>query len=381
MICLFFVVVQELFKPQEMYSSSSTKQIFEKLAHSSIMRLNKSSMDKLYDLMSMGFKRQILMAPSPQHYLVITLNHLETLKCLVDDPSVHELIQVAIDKTVLTYAALSNGQFLDLKHSLMRYLQDKKIKVSLFLQQSLQNPDGMLVLSQTGRLPVGTDLPGRIRYFENGAIVSTSSFDTPFAGECQTTSESIDLTCKLGLNVYSNPNSSGGAKPSGPMCMDSLLLAQRILSGAAPPSFSATDDDSAGPSSRAGPKSPGGPRSVSSPSGAVSQSAAKAELSMLADLLGMDRPGGSAKGGAAGGELRGFKINLFPDYGFDSKGGDEKAGGSDYTIINFDIDATADAKTMARYMEDLDLKDDYPAAAKGGDDDDDDLLALMDSAK
>lgn len=36
--------IDELFSPQEMYSSASTKQIFEKIAHSSIMRLNKSSM-------------------------------------------------------------------------------------------------------------------------------------------------------------------------------------------------------------------------------------------------------------------------------------------------------------------------------------------------
>ena len=40
--------ITELFKPQEMYTSSSTKQIFEKLAHSSIMRLNKQSMEKVF---------------------------------------------------------------------------------------------------------------------------------------------------------------------------------------------------------------------------------------------------------------------------------------------------------------------------------------------
>lgn len=37
----------ELFKPQEVYSSASTRQIFDRLAHSSIMRLNKNSMDKV----------------------------------------------------------------------------------------------------------------------------------------------------------------------------------------------------------------------------------------------------------------------------------------------------------------------------------------------
>lgn len=39
--------ISELFKPQKMYSSTSTRQIFDRLAHSSIMRLNTSSMDKV----------------------------------------------------------------------------------------------------------------------------------------------------------------------------------------------------------------------------------------------------------------------------------------------------------------------------------------------
>lgn len=36
--------MSELFSPQEMYTNFSTKQIFEKMTHSSIMRLNQSSM-------------------------------------------------------------------------------------------------------------------------------------------------------------------------------------------------------------------------------------------------------------------------------------------------------------------------------------------------
>jgi len=39
--------IRELFKPQALYSSHSTRQIFDRLAHSSIMRLNKNSMDKV----------------------------------------------------------------------------------------------------------------------------------------------------------------------------------------------------------------------------------------------------------------------------------------------------------------------------------------------
>lgn len=39
--------IEELFRPQELYPKKAVKQIFEKLAHSSIMRLNEASMDKV----------------------------------------------------------------------------------------------------------------------------------------------------------------------------------------------------------------------------------------------------------------------------------------------------------------------------------------------
>ena len=48
--------MDEVFRPQAMYSLHETRQIFIRLAHSSIMRLNESSMQKLFDLMLMGLK-------------------------------------------------------------------------------------------------------------------------------------------------------------------------------------------------------------------------------------------------------------------------------------------------------------------------------------
>lgn len=110
---------------------------------------------------------------------------------------------------------------------------------------------------------------------------------------------------------------------------------------------------------------------------------------MLADLLGLGGGGGSKDEPSDG---KGFRINLFPDGGFKDGDGDKGDG-----LIHLDIDATADAKTMSSYLEELDLNDDDTAdgkrsQAKGGggggrndanagSDDDDDLLALMDSAK
>ena len=39
--------MDELFKPQELYSKKALRTIFDRLAHASIMRLNAASMDKV----------------------------------------------------------------------------------------------------------------------------------------------------------------------------------------------------------------------------------------------------------------------------------------------------------------------------------------------
>jgi hypothetical protein len=104
------------------------------------------------------------------------------------------------------------------------------------------------------------------------------------------------------------------------------------------------------------------------------KSSAKAELNLLADLLGM---GVSAKDDSS--DAKPFKINLFPDNNFDDKGSGFKSSSAS-NFIAIDIDGTAGAKTMESYMADLKLRDDDDGKADGkGCDDDDDLLALMDS--
>ena len=75
--------VQTLFEPGDIYTPTSTRQIFNKLAHSSIMRLNQSSMDKLYDLMTMGFKYQMLGCSSPEEILTVTKRHLTSMRAVL----------------------------------------------------------------------------------------------------------------------------------------------------------------------------------------------------------------------------------------------------------------------------------------------------------
>lgn len=370
------VFLEELFKPQEIYSAVSTKQIFDKLAHSSIMRLNKTSMDKLYDLMTMGVKFQLLQCASPIQYLQITLRHLDGLERLVgSNTEVKALLQSASMKCIHLYSSLTYGDWLLTQQTLLQFFYGKRVKVSLFLQQNMQGNNGMLILSNSGNLPYMTERPGQIRYYENNKVVRTDYFHSDLRDRCTETTDLVDVNLPLGKDLY---NRSLGEEPSGPSnsfvdaarafaknpTLHAAYTPQRVNSGSASLLASVVSQSS-------------GAKASAKSTGEVS---AKAEWSLLAELLGAGTSKDSAKG-----EEKPFKINLFPNAAFQDKGtgdhaDDREDGGYDSNFIMFDIDARADAKTIARYMEDLDLKDvDYKAEGKQGGGDD--LLDLMDSIK
>merc|ERR1712227_298328 len=117
--------VAELFKPTEIYSPQSMRQVFDKLAHSSIMRLSTASMDKLYDLMMMGFKQQMLCVNHSEEIVFVTLNHLQRIRELVHTPPVLEIVDNTIQLVKETYSRFSQGDFCELRHILATFFQDK----------------------------------------------------------------------------------------------------------------------------------------------------------------------------------------------------------------------------------------------------------------
>lgn len=401
------VFLDELFKPQEVYTRASTKQIFDKLAHSSVMRLNKTSMDKLYDLMTMGVKYQLLSCKSPHQYLQVTLNHLDTLVDMVHTEGVTDLIHIATNRMIAMYSNMSNGNWLLLEQTLMDFFQDKKIKVSLFLQKDFQTLTGSFVLDNKGRLPYGTELPGQIRCYEDSNVVYTKTYPHELADKCFLANQILEQSWRIGYNVYSNVDEVERHQPIGDALhiespaksklsveQASKAFASNHISGSQSLSSPLRDDMSLR-------TVPGGvkdaPRNFTPAEAkpakhhsSVAKSSAKAGLSLLSDLLGIHD--GAKDGSSKDSDDKLFRINLFPNEAFlknddgddpDSynKSGDDSSSG--YIKIDIDASATAGTKSMISYMNDLHLDwDDSRADAKGNAvDDDDDLLALMDSAK
>lgn len=309
--------------------------------------------------MSMSFKKQVIGCASPQQLLHVTLMHLESVKIIVQDPVMVENIQGCIDRCISLYGNLSTGQWLLLRQSLLRFLQGKKIKVSLFLQQGLQTVEGSLVVNLGGKLPYATELPGKHRIFEGNTMVRCVPFYSPVSAlGCVESDDALDMDSCEGENVYMKGKDVSVAEAKSSRSSSSFVAASRVIlsrmhsSGFSAAAYRRAEMENATPQSKV----------VTHPT-----SSAKAELSMLADLLGM---GGST---AKESEDKPFKFSLFPDddYSSESK--------SSSNFIMFDIDGSAGSKTVQQYMDELNLKDE-PKSSKETNDDDDDLLALMDSS-
>lgn len=395
------VFLRELFKPQEVYTNRATRAVFDRLAHSSIMRLNKTSMDKLYDLMTMGFKLQTLHAVEPAQLLTVTLNHLDSLKALLSGVGpVRDLLDMAAAMSRARYEAMRPGELWRLKHALCRFFQDRRIKVSLFLQDGLQSMDGTLVLTFAGPLPVGTEIPGTLRYYHGhsgsaaagaagaggagaggragaagpGAASKTEHIAAlALPGAFTATAREVRAACRLGENIYAKDRSGAAASASNNAAnaaAGSGAAAASPSGGAAKPARPrgySSDSDASPAASALSPAAAAGGAALLSPSGGAGAASAsghsRASLDLLASLVGPGgAPGSAAAGGAAGAASASeFKFALFGDDGELAGSGGTDGSGGDANVIVFDA---ADASRLRGMMARLGIDDEADAHKK-----------------
>ncbi|CEG39414.1 Uncharacterized conserved protein [Plasmopara halstedii] len=193
--------MSETFKPHRMYSNGSTRQIFDRIAHSSIMRLNTNSMDKLYDLMRMGFKYQVLSCSSADELL--------------------QQVDQTIELFLTHFGNMKPADFYVLKQLLCRFFQDTRIKVSLFLQNNIQSTDGTLAIHHKGYTASGGKVPGIIRYFdalnrvEEEETFAISSAEGSIEAPNGSVLERNQINTELGFNINKICSSTSlGAKQS-----------------------------------------------------------------------------------------------------------------------------------------------------------------------
>lgn len=102
------LVLSRLFQQIGPINMSEIRSILERAVLSSIMRLDESSMSKLFDLIIMMFKYQIEAVTGPRELLLVTLNHIDFIRCMVIDPSGDE--SVAVLHRMLLHVRIARNQ-------------------------------------------------------------------------------------------------------------------------------------------------------------------------------------------------------------------------------------------------------------------------------
>ncbi|XP_061268486.1 protein OSCP1 isoform X1 [Bos mutus] len=326
--------MDELFKPQELYSKKALRTVYDRLAHASIMRLNQASMDKLYDLMTMAFKYQVLLCPRPKDVLLVTLNHLDAIKGLIQDsPTILHQVDKTFRQLTDIYGGLSAGEFQLIRQTLLIFFQDLHIRVSIFLKDKVQNSSGRFVLPVSGPVPWGTEVPGLIRTFNNkGKEVKRTEFKHGGSYVAAPKEGSLELygdrVLKLGTNMYSvnrpvETHMSAASKNLASQTQESI----------------------------------------------VPNPLAKEELNLLARLIGgmeIQKPSGPEPG---------FRLNLFTTDEEEEQAALTRPEELSYEVIN--IQATQDQQTnqeLVRIMGEFEITDQSRQSSSKGDD----WLAMMD---
>ncbi|DAA30969.1 protein OSCP1 [Bos indicus] len=326
--------MDELFKPQELYSKKALRTVYDRLAHASIMRLNQASMDKLYDLMTMAFKYQVLLCPRPKDVLLVTLNHLDAIKGLIQDsPTILHQVDKTFRQLTDIYGGLSAGEFQLIRQTLLIFFQDLHIRVSIFLKDKVQNSSGRFVLPVSGPVPWGTEVPGLIRTFNNkGKEVKRTEFKHGGSYVAAPKEGSLELygdrVLKLGTNMYSvnrpvETHMSAASKNLASQTQESI----------------------------------------------VPNPLAKEELNLLARLIGgmeIQKPSGPEPG---------FRLNLFTTDEEEEQAALTRPEELSYKVIN--IQATQDQQTnqeLVRIMGEFEITDQSRQSSSKGDD----WLAMMD---
>ena len=196
------------------------KSIFESLAHSSIMRLNTTSMNKLFELMLMTLKLQILRTRYPEEIYQIVINHfygvIEIMKMI--DPNDTELIDMlknAMNNFMNIYGKLNPYDYIILKSVILRFLQGKNVKVSIFIQENLQDTSSILYLPMN---EISPPFIGKLGVVKNISKGNEENFDLKLNNcfkENQNNNRMENFTTDLGKNMFAPnaPHFIGRIKP------------------------------------------------------------------------------------------------------------------------------------------------------------------------
>jgi hypothetical protein len=194
--------VHNLMTPQP--TNVDALSLFDRIVNVAAMRINAVSLKKLCDLSYVVCKRQILQCAASNQLMQLTLMHMERV-CEAVNMETKDLVRCAIDLVTRQYGVCSSGQWLQLQQEVLKYFQDCKTRAKPLMHNGAQEESGRIVLRNTGPMPLGAELPGEVRYFSGGRLLSTERLPPEMFRRryrCAVSDTSLDPAWNAGCSIY-----------------------------------------------------------------------------------------------------------------------------------------------------------------------------------
>ncbi|CAD1473901.1 unnamed protein product [Heterotrigona itama] len=137
-------ILSSVFEEKPLTKISLLRSTLECVVLSSIMKLDKSSMNKLFDLMIMMVKYQLIAATGPVEVVLLTLNHTDAMRDMVTNTNAQQCVGLVHQ---MFYSTLTFEEIWNARNDCLKELQYYCIKVSILLRLGLQNDDGSFNLT------------------------------------------------------------------------------------------------------------------------------------------------------------------------------------------------------------------------------------------
>jgi hypothetical protein len=164
-------------------------------------------MNKLFELMLMTLKLQILRTRYPEEMYQITLNHficvMEIMNMIDSNDNVLlNMVQNSMDNFINVYGKLRPYDYIILKSVILRFLQGKNVKVSIFIQENLQDSSSIIYLPMN---EVSPPFIGKVGIVKNRIKEETQYFDLKLS-QCYSENKNKErmdnFTTDFGKNMF-----------------------------------------------------------------------------------------------------------------------------------------------------------------------------------
>lgn len=142
-------ILSSVFEESQLTEMPFLRSTLECVALSSIMKLDKNSMDKLFDLMIVIVKYQLTVATGPREIILLTLNHIDAMRDMVSNPSAQQCVGLVHQMVIDFYGSLTCDEIWAARSVCLKQLEPYCVKVSILLRLGLQNEDGTFNVTPT----------------------------------------------------------------------------------------------------------------------------------------------------------------------------------------------------------------------------------------